>query len=310
MSAVRVVQLQAESAPHLRAFDEVADALAESAQLLGHDVSRSSQQLLAGAVNIVLGWHLLPLARLAELPPGTVLYNFEQLAGTPFFDQHPLSSFAPFTIWDYSEKNVRTWAEHGVEARFVPLGYAPCLHRISRTPGGQDIDVLFYGSINDRRREVLEGLARAGARVEARFGCYGAERDALIARSRVVLNISYYPGGILELVRLSYLWANGVPVVCERTADHEVPEGFDDAAVYVEHDQVVPATLELLRDHEARRALGRRAQAAIEAKPWTDVLGPALDAVAATVSAPPRTSRPAATGRTGGSPTKKRSRKR
>ena len=37
-------------------------------------------------------------------------------------------------------------------------------------------------------------------------GVYGAERDAWIVRSKVVLNIHYYMPASLEAPRLGYLW--------------------------------------------------------------------------------------------------------
>ena len=42
------------------------------------------------------------------------------------------------------------------------------------------------------------------------------QRDALIARSKVVLNMHYYEPGEFESVRVSYLWANRKCVVTEK----------------------------------------------------------------------------------------------
>ena len=45
------------------------------------------------------------------------------------------------------------------------------------------------------------------------YGVYGAERDRLIARSRLVLNVHYFPTHIFEMIRVSYLLANRTAVV-------------------------------------------------------------------------------------------------
>ena len=97
-------------------------------------------------------------------------------------------------------------------AHVVPIGYTRELTRIRRV-APPDIDVLFIGSINPRRRAVLEQMHADGLRVQAAFGVYGAERDALVARARIVLNVHFYEAKVLEMVRLSYLrpWSCPAP---------------------------------------------------------------------------------------------------
>ena len=72
----------------------------------------------------------------------------------------------------------------------MPIGYAPELTRIC--PLEENIDVLFYGAVNERRGRALQRMKDRGLRTVVAFGAYGAERDALIARSRIVVNIHYY----------------------------------------------------------------------------------------------------------------------
>src|SRR5580658_4511667 len=67
----------------------------------------------------------------------------------------------------------------------VPLGYVPELRRIQASKV-QNIDVLFYGSLNERRSRILQALKDSGVKVHSAFGVYGKERDALIARSKIV----------------------------------------------------------------------------------------------------------------------------
>jgi len=63
---------------------------------------------------------------------------------------------------------------------------------------------------------VLAALSARGVHVEWRFGVYGAERDRLFARSRIVLNVHFYEAKIFEAVRVSYLLANRRFVISER----------------------------------------------------------------------------------------------
>lgn len=73
---------------------------------------------------------------------------------------------------------------------FLDFGYVETLRRDGLPSEQRDIDVLLYGSINDRRRSVLEKLKARGLTVAATRGMLpDYMRDSLIARSRVVLDI-------------------------------------------------------------------------------------------------------------------------
>ena len=79
----------------------------------------------------------------------------------------------------------------------------------------EDIDVFYYGTLNQRRYAILLELEETGlwVRVEARTS--GIARDALISWAKVVLNLHLYLTAILEIVRVSYLLANWKVVVGE-----------------------------------------------------------------------------------------------
>lgn len=73
---------------------------------------------------------------------------------------------------------------------FLDFGYVEALRRDGLPPRQRDIDVLLYGSVNDRRRSVLEKLKARGLTVAATRGMLpDYMRDSLIARSRLVLDM-------------------------------------------------------------------------------------------------------------------------
>ena len=61
-----------------------------------------------------------------------------------------------------------------------------------------------------RRACVINTLSGrpSGANVIPVFGLYGPPRDALIARSKIILNMHLYDAKVFEIVRVSYLLAN------------------------------------------------------------------------------------------------------
>src|SRR5262249_8533318 len=118
-------------------------------------------------------------------------------------------------IWDYSPTNLPFLAWLGCQdVRHIPMGYAPRLERIA--PATQrDIDVLVYGRLNPRRKQVLEGLHARGLRVKGQAGCFGAVRDREIARAKIMLNVHQFDTHHLEEIRIAYLLNNRCFVVSE-----------------------------------------------------------------------------------------------
>ena len=138
-------------------------------------------------------------------------------------------------IWDYSPQNVQYLAQLGLtKVRYIPLGYSRRLDRISDV-GKHDIDVLFYGSASPRRSQIMEALSNRGFRTKSLFGKYGPERDAYIARAKLVLNIHCFETTQLEQVRLSYLLNNKRFVVSE-TSDSNP---YGDGVVFCDYQDIV-----------------------------------------------------------------------
>jgi hypothetical protein len=73
---------------------------------------------------------------------------------------------------------------------FLDYGYVEALRRDGLPAAGRDVDVLLYGSLNDRRRAVLDELGRRGLKVAATRGLLPDYiRDSLIGRAKVVLDL-------------------------------------------------------------------------------------------------------------------------
>ena len=150
----------------LYGYKEVIETIAWGLEQLGHRVTYAINERAAGATNIVFGAQVMPVAALAELPPGTIIYNFEQLRDVAverirseirYYAQVP-----HFTIWDYSAANLPSWrALKRPDVKVVPVGYAPILSRIPRAVR-QDIDVLLYGMSGERRLQTFHGLSQLG----------------------------------------------------------------------------------------------------------------------------------------------------
>jgi hypothetical protein len=140
----------------------------------------------------------------------------------------------------------------------------------------QDIDVLFFGTPSDRRLRILELLKAQGVRVVARFNIWGAQRDELISRAKVVLNMHYYPTHIFEIVRVSYLLANHKAGVSECDPDTEIEDDLRDAVCAVPYGDLVEATRWLLAHPEERERLAMRGFVRMAARDEVNFVGRAL----------------------------------
>lgn len=264
---------------HARALDEVVDAYEAGVLALGGSVARLDNAIGAQGKNLIFGAHLLSESLVRQIPDSAVICNFEQMDEQSRWTQGApwMSLLSRCEVWDYSERNAAGLKKlvTAPDVKVVPVGYVPEWTRIDSAPV-QDIDVLFYGSVNDRRKAVLADLKAAGLDVMAVFGVYGAERDALIARSKVVLNLHFYELGVFEVVRVAYLLANRKAVVSEVRDLSDVPPALRTAFLPTDYSMLADACRFLVVEADARRRLEALALKGVERLPMVSGLRDAL----------------------------------
>ena len=261
--------------PHSAAFDEVALTLQYGLQALGHDALISTRLDNRRRRHLVLGSHLLPKFP-APVPEDALFYNLEQISPeSPWFQAGLLDVLRTRSCWDYSRSNITALEAAGIPvAALLPLGYAPPLTRIA--PAQEDIDVLFYGSLNERRAVVLRELTRRGLHVKHLFGVYGAARDAWIARSRIVLNMHYFDAKVFEAVRVTHLLANRRFVVSERGSDPLEEADYATGLVFSDYAALADTCERYLRQPEERRRIAETGFQLMRQRPIEALLAPAL----------------------------------
>jgi hypothetical protein len=251
---------------HSQAFSELAESLHHALLALGHDSVLSTRTDNRRRRHIVFGANLL-VKRPQPLHEDSILYNLEQLGpDSPWDTPAYRELLSRYRVWDYAQSNIRRLAENGIAAEHLPVGWMPQLKRIPER--GRDLDVLFYGVVNQRRADVLDALVARGLRLHVLTDVYGRERDAWIARSRVVLNLHHYPANLFEVVRVSYLLGNGVCVLSERGDDAELEQPYQGAVAFADYADLPDACLALVRD-PTRQAQLR--QSAVEAMARLDL---------------------------------------
>lgn len=248
----RICLILPENNHHSLCFREVGLLLVSALKSNGIDCDFAFNQMDKDKINVILGYHLL------TFEPGLKDYRY-----IPYQLEQLHSNEYPFTknmqrvlrhgcdVWDYSEKNIDFLKEKGITAKHLMPGYHENLELIPRVPN-RSIDILFYGSIAERRKVILNELAQM-FKVKVLLGVYGEKRDKFISRSRLILNFHHYSLQIFEAVRISYLLNNRCFVLSETSVNYPY-KGVE--LPLVPYDQLVESCAHFLKDPGQMEKLG------------------------------------------------------
>ena len=259
---------------HSHAFDEVAGALSGAfAELGGSAPIVRDLGELAGRAPIIYGANLLDASIISALPSDSVIVNLEQVsAESAWFSDSYVALLKAFPVIDYSPRNRANLAARGIShAGLLEIGYHSSLKCI-RPAKTKDFDVLFYGSQVDRRQKILTALQNAGLKVAHLFGAYGRERDEAISRSKLVINMHYYQSAVFEIVRVSYLLANGVCVLTEGDPEEPDLNPFVGGLAIEPYERLVERCVALVNDDRERMTLGARGWDIMRRRSQSDIL--------------------------------------
>lgn len=268
MSTFNICIIQPNSYVHSLAFLELAELILYSLIDLGHRSNLTYNRIDSSATNIIIGCHLLDPTRATLLPSDTIIINTEQLDGNETtWRTNILEWSRRFKIWDYSTKNIHWFSMNGIDhAKHLKIGYQRQLDRLNQSIP-KDIDVLFYGCINERRLKILNELTRNGLRVKHLFGVYGPTRDRWIERSHLVLNVHYYESQIFEIVRVFYLITNSIAVISEVNKTTSIESIYKPAIEGCDYNNLTTRAAELLNNQNQITQLKFQARQEIQKYP-------------------------------------------
>ena len=219
--------------------------------------------------NIVLGAHLLNDNLIEDIPENTIIFNTEQIESITENWKKKILNLARKNIifWDYSQYNLEYLSKTiNIKGKLFQIGYQKELNRINHNID-KNIDVLFYGSINARREHIINKLKDRKINVKTLFGVYGKERDNLIAKSKLILNMHMYDSKIFEIVRVFYLLSNSIPVLTEVGSDTKFNNDFLDLICKSTYENIEKNIIYLLENDKKRIELGENGLNAIKKFP-------------------------------------------
>ena len=141
----------------------------------------------------------------------------EQWDSRWFTDEYRTALRKANCVWEFSKSTVDYLQMACIKAVYAPLGRSS--FSISTPVVSEDIDVLFFGSMNDRRQKFITALQAVGLVVYTTSNVFGDARDNLIQRSKLVANIHYYEKSVTEQLRIIPCLARGKLVISENSVD-------------------------------------------------------------------------------------------
>jgi len=225
-------------------FREIGLLLLSALKSNGLECDFTFNKLAEDRINIILGYHLIRSE--TDLKSyHYIVYQLEQLGSKefPFSSNMERILRQAVQVWDYSHKNILFLENLGISARYLVPGYHRNLEMVPADTR-RTIDVLFYGSIAERRRKALTQLSER-CKLKILFGVYGEKRDQWICRSQVVLNVHHYSQQIFEAVRVSYLLNNGVLVISEEAENLCYPK-VD--LITTSYERLIDTCIDFLKD--------------------------------------------------------------
>jgi hypothetical protein len=189
------------------------------------------------------------------MPTNYIVYQFEQLDSSVrnwFTEEYVDKLRKAQLVLDYSQYNCQKLKEtYDINAIYCPLGSytgqsfkKPCaatkfLHRVS-----------FMGSENKRRTEYFKDL---DLDIDKFSKIWGSERDKVVNRSLVSLNVHYYPEATLETTRIIYLISQGTLVVSEYSRDDVLDEEFKNMIIFADNPEEMREKCQYFCNHRDER---------------------------------------------------------
>lgn len=181
--------------------------------------------------------HFVICPQMFERLPGLyVAFQMEQSVSSRWFtDSYFQMLQNSFSVFDYSIDNIRYLGDKGLSVKqlyYLPIGYLPG-YMVEPAPE-EDYEVVFYGDVNCERRRIFLEALQERFRVKVLSEVYGDELRNEISRAKVVVNIHYYEGALLETTRIWECLSLGRLLVSERSSDMDRHASLDGLVDFVE----------------------------------------------------------------------------
>jgi hypothetical protein len=164
-----------------------------------------------------------PISEIRDRFPGKrlIIYQLEPLVDDHWWSPDYIMEILKEVdeVWDYDIENANKIGSHSIPVKYRPFLYSESLKRINNIQN-PDIDVLFYGTLNDRRMNIINSFLRPYfSRIKFVFlsNFLESELDEFIGRSKIILNLNAHDNDKQKQSRIFYAVINNKCVVSEKS---------------------------------------------------------------------------------------------
>ena len=184
------------------------------------------------------------------------------LINTEYYENFNISKYFDFInnkpnfyLFEYNILNINYLknTNKNIDYQFIPLCYSSFLEDyynsriVKKTFIEKDIDILFLGKLNRRRRNIINPLTQKYKIVtKYNFDDKGnTELCNLIERSKIVLNVLFYKSNIIfDYYRNSFILSTRTLLITEKSSskDYIVEDGLlelENNIINVEYDKII-----------------------------------------------------------------------
>ena len=162
--------------------------------------------------------------KVAIFPKHYIIYQLEQKDISKWINKkYELSILHSLLTFDYSQSNIdkfHPFLQKKILFFPIPLIKMDLLYPNINLHDKPTNNILFFGSMNDIRRKKLNFL-QTKYKIKIVNGLYGEKLYQEIINSKIVLNIHFYKGAILETCRINEILS------CGRIVISEIPDKID-----------------------------------------------------------------------------------
>lgn len=189
-------------------------------------------------IYIILGAHRYEI----PISNKVIIVQTEQIDSKWFTSSYIKKLKESMFVWDFSPRNViELRKRYNLPVYYLPMRIPLSVFLNDPWIVSEDIDVLFFGAFH-KRRKLFEEKIRTSLKLKKVFFRYndlfGNEREDLIKRSKIVLNIHYWKNSSLETHRIENLCSKGKCVISERSSDELLDNEYKDSIEFVNIDDI------------------------------------------------------------------------
>ncbi|MBQ7498653.1 MAG: glycosyltransferase family 1 protein, partial [Selenomonas sp.] len=175
------------------------------------------------------------------LPKNYIAFQLEQSVSSRWFNDEYIARLKKsIAIFEYSLTNIDYLQTQGIP--FGKIFYMP-ISPEDKTENKEnhkyEYDVLFYGDVHSDRREKFLDKIQEKFDVKIISNLFAEELKRELGKAKIVLNIHFYEGAVLETTRLSEVLSIGRSlIISERSSEENLDNQFKDCVDFVEVNDV------------------------------------------------------------------------